>query len=261
MDWERAAEQNRRAWEEIADLRSRSFADSTIPASLFASGESILDPRVVAAAGDVRGAQLLHLMCATGEESLSWATLGAKVTGVDFSVTSIALAREKADAAGLEVEFVESDIGALHPAMLASDYDLVYMASGVLVWIPEIDRWAATVAATLRRGGRLLLWEEHPISMVLWGRGPNIEVVANYFRRANPETSTGWNHFEGGEDASETKFEFGWGLGDVVNALIGNGLRIERLDEYPSDSTWRFGDAFDTARNLPGLVLLTARKE
>ena len=41
----------------------------------------LLDDRVLAAAGDVQGLALLHLQCATGEDTLSWAVAGARATG------------------------------------------------------------------------------------------------------------------------------------------------------------------------------------
>lgn len=258
MDWNTAAAQNRRAWEEIASARATTYGESTTPASFFAGGGSILDTRVVDVIGDVLGLRLLHLMCSTGEETLSWAVLGADVVGVDFSGTSIEFGRAKAKEAGIDAWFVEADIGNLPGNLQSEDFDLVYMATGVLVWIPNLDRWAATIARALRSGGRFVLWEEHPIATALWGIDGQVRVVSDYFARATPVISSGWGHFEGGETATEDKIEFGWPLGDIINALVGHDLVVERLDEYPTEADWRFGTALDEARNLPGQVLLIA---
>ena len=46
----------------------------------------------IAHVGDVTGQRLLHLQCHFGLDTLSWARLGAAVTGVDFSPASIRLA-------------------------------------------------------------------------------------------------------------------------------------------------------------------------
>ena len=62
----------------------------------FRKGGSRLRPYEIAALGDVTGKTLLHLQCHFGLDTLSWPRLGAKVTGVDFSPASIALARELA---------------------------------------------------------------------------------------------------------------------------------------------------------------------
>src|SRR3954471_19733336 len=43
--------------------------------------------------GSVEGKTLLHLQCHFGLDTLSWARLGATVTGADFSDESIAAAR------------------------------------------------------------------------------------------------------------------------------------------------------------------------
>ena len=49
-------------------------------------------------------------------------------------------------------------------------------------------------------------------------------------------------------------------LGDILNALIGAGLTIKRVDEYPTQSDWRFGDAIEEARLLPGELLVVAER-
>ena len=60
--------------------------------------------------GDVRGKSLLHLQCHFGIDTLSWARLGAQVTGVDFSTEAIGLARELASETGIDARFVESSV-------------------------------------------------------------------------------------------------------------------------------------------------------
>ena len=84
----RYTEQNRAAWNEIARIRACRAPD----AEFFAAGGVTLSDRDIEAAGDVRGKSLLHLQCATGEDTLSWAVLGAEVTGVDISDEQIAIA-------------------------------------------------------------------------------------------------------------------------------------------------------------------------
>src|SRR4029079_1784806 len=51
--------------------------------------------------GDVAGLSLLHLQCHFGIDSLSWARLGANVTGADFSQAAIDLATRSAGGIGL----------------------------------------------------------------------------------------------------------------------------------------------------------------
>jgi 2-polyprenyl-3-methyl-5-hydroxy-6-metoxy-1,4-benzoquinol methylase len=86
--------------------------------------------------GDVAGKSLLHLQCHFGLDTLSWARLGASVTGVDFSETAIALARSLADEGGLDARFVHSNLYNL-PDMLSGQFDIVYTSYGVIGWLPD----------------------------------------------------------------------------------------------------------------------------
>lgn len=250
-------EQNRRAWNEIAQVRAAKWPG----VEFFAGGGSILAPPVLAAAGAVAGRPLLHLQCATGEETLSWAVAGADATGVDISDAQVALAARKAADAGLDARFVAADIYALPDELQRATFDYVYTGGGALVWLPDIDRWAGVVAAALRPGGQFMLYEEHPLAGCLWVTEGKLELTGDYFARGKPEWGRGWTHFAGGEGATETKAEFSWPLGDVVTALARAGLRIESLAEFPSDAEWRFGALLDEVRRLPGAYLLVARKD
>jgi SAM-dependent methyltransferase len=250
-------EQNRRAWNEIAAVRQQALFP---PAVFFAEGGSILDATVRQAVGDAAGRSLLHLQCSTGEETLSWAVVGAQATGVDISDAQIALARQKAAAAQLDVRFIAADVYALPAELQAASFDLVYTGGGAMTWLPDLGRWAAAVASALKPGGRLVLHEEHPLAGCLWIADSKIRVDYNYFARAEPDYSSTWAHFKGGEKAKQTKVEFQWPLGDVVTAVAQAGLRIVALEEFPSNADWRFGEMLDAVQWLPGQYLLVATK-
>jgi SAM-dependent methyltransferase len=249
---------NRRAWNEIAQVRH----EKQPPASFFKEGHTTLDARELEAAGDVKGRRLLHLQCSTGEDTLSWAVAGAEATGVDISEEQIKLARQKADEATLAVRFVAADVYALPNDLQAGTFDYVYTSRGVIVWLPDLAGWARTIMAALKPGGAFLLFEEHPITGCLWITDGKLHMESDYFGRSKPEWSEGgWRHFKGGEDAKERRVEFLWPLGDIVTALAQAGLRIERLEEFPVESGWRFGEDVGELHRLPGKFLLIARKE
>src|SRR5205823_6131285 len=91
--------------------------------------------------GDVAGKALLHLQCHFGLDTLSWARLGARVTGMDFADDAIALATSLADEVGLDARFIRADIYDL-PDVLTETFDIVYTSGGVLFWLKDLDRWA-----------------------------------------------------------------------------------------------------------------------
>ncbi len=60
--------------------------------------------------GPVDGRTLLHLQCHFGLDTLSWARLGATVTGIDFSERAIAEARALAADLGIPGTFVLANL-------------------------------------------------------------------------------------------------------------------------------------------------------
>ena len=249
--------QNRRAWDEIAHIRAKRFR----PASFYAEGGHHLDPKVVAAAGKVSQKALLHLQCASGEDTLSWSVLGATATGVDISAKQIELAWQKATGAGLSTRFIAADVYDLPSAVRNDSFDIVFTGGGALVWLPDIHRWAQIVASILKPGGRLILHEEHPLAGCLWAEGGHIVIEDDYFGRQPVRYSPGWSHFDDGGIATEPKYEAQWPLGDIITALAQAGLRIESLEEFPDQAEWRFGDQVEQAKRLPGSFLLLAQKD
>ena len=116
--------------------------------------------------GEVTGKTLLHLQCNMGADTLSWARLGATVTGVDFSHAAISVARRLAEEVGLPARFIAADIHHL-PDALDERFDLVVSTYGTIGFLPDLARWAEVVARSVVDGGRFLLVEIHPLSLIL----------------------------------------------------------------------------------------------
>ena len=256
MDADHYTSLNRAAWNEIAEHRQRVlFPD----AAFFASGGTILDQEPIGALGDVRGRHLLHLQCATGEETLSWANLGAAVVGVDIAERQIELARQKAREAGIPARFVVADVLHLPADLQRGEFHIVYTGDGVIPWLPDLTPWAAGIHSALAPSGRFVLWETHPLLPCLQVDGDQIHVEGDYFGRGQVEFSTGWRHFPGASDTRAVKAQFAWPLGDIVTTLAQAGLRIELLREYRHAEHHRFPPPTALAR-IPSKYLLLARK-
>jgi SAM-dependent methyltransferase len=188
--------------------------------------------------GDIRGLRGVHLQCHIGTDTLSLARLGAVMTGLDFSPASLAQARELARRTGSPTEFVESDVYSAPDVLPAGGFDLVYTGVGALIWLPSIRRWAGVVARLLRPGGRLFIREGHP---VLWaleaGRTDGLLALDYpYFER---EEAFVWT--EGGtyvttdvEFQHNVTHEWNHALGEIVSALLAEGMTITGLTEHDS---------------------------
>src|SRR5262249_16463954 len=133
---------NRELWDELADINVET-AYYDVPG--FLAGRSTLRSIERAEVGDVAGRSLLHLQCHCGLDTLSWARLGARVTGVDFSPRAIDIARRLAQQAQVEAEFVCSSIEELTDRLTGS-FDVVFTSYGVLCWLRDLARWARVIA-------------------------------------------------------------------------------------------------------------------
>jgi SAM-dependent methyltransferase len=188
--------------------------------------------------GDIRGLDAVHLQCHIGTDTVSLARLGARMTGLDFSAPALEQGRRLAEAVGLEVEFVESDLYGAPQALAGRQFDLVYTGIGALCWLPDIRRWAEVVAGLLRPGGRLFIREGHP---VLWAledsRSDDLLVIEYpYFERPEPMV---WD--EGGTYVEtdhvfthNVTHEWNHGLGEIVSAVLAAGLELTMLEEHDS---------------------------
>ncbi|MEZ4316730.1 MAG: class I SAM-dependent methyltransferase [Myxococcota bacterium] len=221
-------------WEERAALH----ADTPMYAPWIAAlrrGEPALFPLERQLVGDPAGLRLLHVPCHIGHDTLSWALLGAEVTGVDFSETALREARTLSDALGLRATWVHADAAALPPDM-EGVFDCVVSTYGAYGWMPDLAVWAAGIARVLAPGGRFVLVDGHPVGLGLDGEA----ALRGEYRIADP--LMGGSRVE--DDRTGTYADrslrtrhnraVGWchGVGDLLSALLGAGLAIEHYAEH-----------------------------
>jgi SAM-dependent methyltransferase len=188
--------------------------------------------------GDIAGLRGVHLQCHIGTDTLSLARLGATMTGVDFSPKSLEQARHLAERAGPPVTYVEADVYGAVAALGGETFDLVYTGVGALCWLPDIRRWAQTVAALLRPRGRLFIREGHPVLWALdYDRADHLLALEYpYFEQEEPQV---WDE-EGTYVETDAVFthttthEWNHGLGEIVTALIDAGMAVTGLVEHQS---------------------------
>jgi SAM-dependent methyltransferase len=195
----------------------------------FLEGKNSLSEIELAMLGDLKGKTVLHLQCHFGQDSLSMARMGAKVTGVDLSDKAIDQAKELNTQIGTDAEFICCDIYDL-PDLLNRKFDIVFTSFGTITWLPDMDRWATVISHFLTPGGRFLFAEFHPVVWMFdndftkvaydyFNSGPIIETeTGTYADKSAPITSeyVGWNH----------------SLGEVMMALLKNDLTITAFNEY-----------------------------
>jgi SAM-dependent methyltransferase len=188
--------------------------------------------------GELNGLDVVHLQCHIGTDTISLARLGARVTGLDFSPSALAAARQLAERAGVEIELIESDVDRAVEVLGAGRFDLVYTGIGALCWLPSITTWGKVVATLLRPGGRLFMREGHPVLWTLSNpRQDGLLVVEfPYFEVAGGtmfhEPKTYVEHE--GEVEQPMTITFNHGLGEIVTALLEQGMELTQFVEHRS---------------------------
>ena len=104
----------------------------------FLAGKNTLKPIETPLLGDVKGKSILHLQCHFGQDSLSLARMGAKVTGLDLSDASISKAQELNKKMGLDAKFVCSDVYSAKNH-IKEKFDIVFTSYGTIGWLPDLE--------------------------------------------------------------------------------------------------------------------------
>lgn len=270
-------EANRRSWNAATAAHDTHKGDQ---ARFFREGGNTLHREELELLGDLSGRSALHLQCNSGQDTLSLARLGATVTGVDISDTAIDFARRLSAEAGIPATFYRADVydWLAEAAGLPEQYDIVFCSYGTLCWLSDLKRWAAGIAAVLAPGGRLVVVDFHPVwlmfddgwtlrypysgfgedNLLLTDEGVGDYVAFELQERVPGQPVPGIEAFQNPHPA----YEFCWGIGDIVTAILEAGLRLEALREYPaSPYTLRpgmrlIGDRWYPPESLPAIPLL-----
>lgn len=230
------AKANLKSWNARVPVHAASrFYD----AAGFLRGRNALLPLERREVGPVKGKRLLHLQCHFGLDTLSWARLGARVTGADFSGEAIARARGLAAQAGLPADFILSDVYGLPRALKArAKYDIVYASYGVLCWISDVKRWMRVAAHFLKPGGFLYLADSHPFSDVFAPDGSTQELP--YFAEGPAYFPPEPTYTDGPKKAMPPTYEWYRPVSDILGAAGAAGLRLDFFHEFAYCAWERF---------------------
>ncbi len=237
---------NRRNWNDRVPVHA---ASAFYDVAGFKAGRISLNAIEREEVGPVAGKSLLHLQCHFGMDTMSWTRLGARATGVDFSDAAIDLARRLSAELGLDTRFIRSDVYDL-PDVLQEQFDVVYTATGVLVWLPDLTAWANAAAGFLKPGGAFYLLDGHPLRHVFADDddrdgSSELRVGNRYFPDpAGVRYGGGGHSYTDGGTIPSPCYEWQHSMAEIVNALLAAGLRLQFLHEFP----------FSNYRALPGMA-------
>jgi SAM-dependent methyltransferase len=226
-------EANRLNWDDrtAIHLRNRTgfYAIDRVKA-----GDNSFSGFVDAELGDVAGQRLAPLQCHFGLDTIRLARRGAIVTGLDFSTAAIAAARVLDAELSVPVHFVEGNVYDA-TALLDTQYDIVLVTWGSIIWLPDNHRWAKVVAELLAPGGWLYLAEGHPSTL-------SLDQVDGRLVALRPWRTTVTAPFVYDEVTTYTgdptpltqtrSYEWSHQLSDIIAGLLEAGLCLNFLHEH-----------------------------
>ncbi len=229
-------EVNRERWDELVAHHATS---DTYDLEGFKKGDIRIRAFEREEVGDVTGKSLLHLQCHFGLDTLSWARLGAKVTGIDYSNQAIALARSLSQELHIPAIFVLSSVYDLPQTLDAAEqFDIVYTSHGVLGWLPDLKPWAQVIAHYLKPGGMFYIAEAHPFMHIFDNDAPDFKLRYPYFMREPIFTEGEGSYATSAKVRHTTEYNWNHTFSEILTSLIDVGLKIDFLHEYPF-SEWK----------------------
>jgi len=258
---------NRKAWNEAAVFYRKQFEENV--EFLRSGGKNFCQPELEIlekiAPGLHRG---IHLQCAAGTDTLSLLNLGVKeVVGIDISDEMIAIAHEKSTRLAAPAKWICSDVLKVS-SELDESADLVYTGRGALNWLMDIEAWASTATRLLKPGGRLFVFEGHPVTYFFRMTASEIEIDPQFDGYFSPKKleSKDWPDTYVGKTKNNVeeqaiKYERAWPVSTIINSLLRSGLTLEYFGEYP-DAYWlEFPNLPETLRTkFPNTFSLLFRK-
>lgn len=261
MDRQTYTEANRKAWDETAPVHQASQLEELLtgfgdPAYLF------LDETAREWLGKmgVQGKAVAQLCCNNGRELISIQRLGAgRCVGIDISGKFIAQAEQLNAAAGADCIFLACDVYRV-PAEYDAQFDLIYISVGAFGWLPDLAGFLDVCARLLRPGGKLLIYEMHPILDMIEDI-PNLppKLENSYFLAEPLSSDTGLDYYEGVEYESSTSYWFHHKMADIIQCSLESGFVLTGFAEYPHDVSDVFAYLEKDEARLPLSYVLSAR--
>ena len=195
----------------------------------FLQGRNTLKDIELGLLGDVKGKTILHLQCHFGQDSLSLARMGAKVTGADISENAIEKARALNEQLGTDATFVCSDLYSL-PDVLNEQFDIVFTTYGTISWLPDMKRWAEVVAHFLKPEGAFIMADFHP---VLWMYDEKFRLVMySYFNRETIIETEQGTYADRKAPLNLESVSWNHDTAEVLTALLEAKLQLTHFREF-----------------------------
>lgn len=239
---------NKEAWEEAFRMRQASWG-ADIAQRVTNESYAFFNRDTVQALEkyDLKGRTIGQFCCNNGRELLSLVkTAGAKAgIGFDIAENMVCFANERAKELNLPCTFVASDVLKIDDSY-ADLFDFVLITIGALCWFRDLKAFFAVVSKCMKKGGVIIINEQHPALNMLadegdeeYDRAHPMNFVFSYFDHVWINNG-GMRYIVGKSYASKTFTDYTHTVSDIVGAMCANHMVITDMREFQYDISGGF---------------------
>ena len=181
------------------------------------------------------GVKIANICGSCGKKAIPLALLGSEVTIFDISEENRRYALETAEAAGVEIRYEAVDVLEIDLERYGEYFDVVFMEGGVLHYFHDLGAFMRIMYALLKKGGKMICSDFHPFTKIYDSLGLE-QPAMGYFSTEVFEGEMAHARFY--EDSIRQKMPKcsyrKYTISEIVNAIVGSGLCLQRFDEHPA---------------------------
>lgn len=259
---------NKEAWEEAFDHRANGWGKDIIE-RLHKEPFPFIEKVLIEEIKDYNFKSKIigQFCCNNGRELLSLMKLGAaKGVGFDIAENMIQTANATVKELDMNCSFIATDILEMD-SVYYDKFDYLFITIGALTWFQDLSRFFYIVSLCLKKGGKLIINEMHPVTNMLGTYGEEIydeinpnKLVYSYFRKEPWIENSGIGYISGKTYDSKTFISFSHSFSDIINSIINNHMNIRKMKEYDYDISELFGHLDHTGIPL-SYVLVSEKQE
>ena len=217
---------NKNAWNNKTEVH---IASDFYDMNGFLEGKSTLNSIELELLGAISNKKILHLQCHFGQDTMTFARMGAQATGIDFSEKAIEKATEFSKQLNLDTTFICCDIYEA-PKYLKDQFDIVFTSYGTIGWLPDLDKWAKVISHFLKPGGKFIMADFHP---VVWMYDNDFkEVFYSYFNIEPIIEDESGTYADRYSEIEAKTITWNHPISEILNALLTNGIELNSFNEY-----------------------------
>ena len=181
------------------------------------------------------GLKVANICGSCGKKAVPLALLGSDVTVFDISEQNKKYALETAEAAGVKITYEVCDVLSIDLDKYREAFDVVFMEGGILHYFHDIGEFMAMMYALLRDGGKMICSDFHPFTKICDSLNLQTPVMSYFSAEVFEGEMAHARFYEESIRSRMPRCSYRkYTLSEIINAIIGSGLRLERFDEHPA---------------------------